>query len=182
MNHILFIFFLNCFDSPGWRDTLWVYSMWLLEFHVTFRISLSSSTSQVALQYELHGISKSIWGVSEVKSSVVSDSSRPHGLQPTRPFRPRDFSKQEYWSGCHCLLQEISWELLYFSNAYFRHRHINMELKCMCMFVLVAQWCPTLCDPMDCSLPGSPVHGILQARILEWVAMPFSKSWGVLPP
>ena len=35
----------------------------------------------------------------------------------------------------------------------------------------VAQSCPTLSDPMDCSLPGSSVHGILQARILEWVAM-----------
>ena len=39
----------------------------------------------------------------------------------------------------------------------------------------VAQSCPTLCKPVDCSLPGSSVHGILQARILEWVAMPFSK-------
>ena len=36
----------------------------------------------------------------------------------------------------------------------------------------VAQLCPTLCDPMDCSLPGTSVHGILQARILEWVAFP----------
>ena len=35
----------------------------------------------------------------------------------------------------------------------------------------VAQLCPTLCNPMDCSLPGSSVHGILQARILEWVAI-----------
>ena len=43
---------------------------------------------------------------------------------------------------------------------------------CMC---LVAQSCPTLCDPIDCSPPGSSVHGILQARILEWVAMPSSK-------
>ena len=40
--------------------------------------------------------------------------------------------------------------------------------------MLVAQLCLTLCDPMDCSLPGSSVHGVLQARILEWVAMPFS--------
>ena len=38
--------------------------------------------------------------------------------------------------------------------------------------VLVAQLCPTLCDPMDCSQPGSCVCGILQARILEWVGMP----------
>ena len=37
------------------------------------------------------------------------------------------------------------------------------------------QSCPTLCDPMDCSLPGFSVHGILQARTLEWVAISFSK-------
>ena len=42
--------------------------------------------------------------------------------------------------------------------------------------VLVTQLCPTLCDPMDCSPPGSSVHGTLQARILEWVAMPFSRG------
>ena len=41
---------------------------------------------------------------------------------------------------------------------------------------LVAQSCLTLCEPMDCSLPGSSLHGILQARTLEWVAMPFSGS------
>ena len=42
--------------------------------------------------------------------------------------------------------------------------------------VVVAQLCPTLCDPMDCSLPGSSVHGILQVRILEWVAISFSRG------
>ena len=44
---------------------------------------------------------------------------------------------------------------------------------------LVAQSCPTLCDPMDCTLPGSSVHGISQARLLEWVAISFSRgsSW-----
>ena len=40
----------------------------------------------------------------------------------------------------------------------------------------VAQLCPTLCNPLDCSLPGSSVHGILQARILEWVAISFSRG------
>jgi len=39
------------------------------------------------------------------------------------------------------------------------------------------QSCPTLCDPMDCSLPGSPVPEILQARTLEWVAISFSNAW-----
>ena len=42
--------------------------------------------------------------------------------------------------------------------------------------VLVTQLCQTLCDPTECSLPGSPLHGILQARILEWVAIPFSRG------
>ena len=40
----------------------------------------------------------------------------------------------------------------------------------------VAQSCPTLCDPMDCSLPAFSVHGILQARILEWVTISFSRG------
>ena len=43
------------------------------------------------------------------------------------------------------------------------------------MKVKVTQSCPTLCDPVDCSLPGSSVNGILQARILKWVAVPFSR-------
>ena len=51
------------------------------------------------------------------------------------------------------------------------HFHMIMPNK-----VLVAQSCPALCDPMDCSSPGSSVHGILQARILEWVTIPFSRG------
>ena len=41
---------------------------------------------------------------------------------------------------------------------------------------LISQSCPTVCDPRDCSLPGTSVHGILQARVLEWVAMPSSRG------
>ena len=47
---------------------------------------------------------------------------------------------------------------------------------CVCVCVLVTQSCPTLYDAMDCSLPGSSVHGIVQARILEWVAISFSRG------
>ena len=47
---------------------------------------------------------------------------------------------------------------------------------CMCLVCLVAQSCLTLCDPMYCSLSGSSVHGILQARFREWVAMPSSRG------
>ena len=48
---------------------------------------------------------------------------------------------------------------------------------CVCVCVLVAQSCPTLCDSMDWSPPGSSVHGTLQARILEWVGIPFSRDF-----
>ena len=64
------------------------------------------------------------------------------------------------------------------------------HVLCWAVLCLVAQLCPTLCDPMDCGPPGSSVHGILQARLLEWVAMPSSRihhgslgilvSWGWL--
>ena len=46
----------------------------------------------------------------------------------------------------------------------------------LCVCAKLLQSCLTLCNPMDCSPPGSSVHGILQARILEWVAMPFSRE------
>ena len=47
---------------------------------------------------------------------------------------------------------------------------------CVCVCVIVTQSCPTLCSPINCSPPGSFVHGILQARILEWVALPFARG------
>ena len=49
-------------------------------------------------------------------------------------------------------------------------------LNPVCIHAKSLQSCPTLCDPMDCSLPGSSVHGILQSRILEWVDMPISRG------
>ena len=52
----------------------------------------------------------------------------------------------------------------------------NILLLSGSQFSSVAQSCPTLCNPMDCSLPCFPVHGILQARTLEWVAISFSNA------
>ena len=66
-----------------------------------------------------------------------------------------EFFRQEYWSGLPFPSPELA--------VWYHH------LFCCC---LVTKSRPTLCDPMDCSPPGSSVHGILQARILEWVAMP----------
>ena len=51
-----------------------------------------------------------------------------------------------------------------------------MVLKEQQVKVKVAQSCPTLCNPVDCSPPGPSVHEVLQARILEWVAIPFSRD------
>ena len=50
--------------------------------------------------------------------------------------------------------------------------YLNVDID---IDIEVAQSCPTLCDPMDCSLRGSSVHGIFQARVLEWVAISFSR-------
>ena len=55
------------------------------------------------------------------------------------------------------------------------HRHIQFGNH-HSVKMLVAQSCPTLCGPVDCSLPSSSVHGILQERILEWVAISFSRG------
>ena len=85
-------------------------------------------------------------------ASVVSSSVWPHRWQPTRLPRPWDSPSNNTGVGCHFLLQ-------------------CMKMKSESE---VAQSCPTLSDPMDCSPPGSSVHGIFQARALEWVAIAFS--------
>ena len=60
---------------------------------------------------------------------------------------------------------------------YHQHHLGNSILETgVVLIVLITQLCTTLCDPMDCSPPGSSVHGILQARIPEWVAIPFSRG------
>ena len=81
-------------------------------------------------------------------------SVQPQRRQPTRLARPRDSPGTNTGVGCHFLLQ-------------------CMKVKSKSE---VAQSCPTLSDPMDCSPPGSSVHGIFQARVLEWVPIAFSES------
>ena len=57
-----------------------------------------------------------------------------------------------------------------------KSKNITKYTHEVCVHAKLLQSCLTLCDPMDCSPPGSSVHGILQARILEWVAMPSSRG------
>ena len=84
----------------------------------------------------------------------MSDSVRPHRRQLTRLPCPWDSPGKNTGVGCHFLLQCMK---------------VKSESE-------VAQSCPTLSDPMDCSLPGSSVHGIFQARVLEWGAIAFSAN------
>ena len=61
------------------------------------------------------------------------------------------------------------------SEAYVRFWNgVHFYIISSVQFISVAQSCPTLSDPMDCSLPGSSIHGIFQARVLEWGAIAFS--------
>ena len=85
----------------------------------------------------------------------MSDSMQPHRRQLTRLPRPWDSPGKNPGVGCHFLLQCLE---------------VKSERE-------VAQSCPTPNDPIDCSLPGSSVHGIFQARVLEWGAIAFSKYW-----
>ena len=78
---------------------------------------------------------------------------RPHRWQPTRLPRPWDPPGKNTGVGCHFLLQCMK---------------VKSERE-------VAQSCPTLSDPMDCSPSGSSAHVIFQARVLEWVAIAFSE-------
>ena len=87
-------------------------------------------------------------------TSVVSDSVWPHGQQPTRLPCPWDSPGKNTGVGCHFLLQCIK---------------VKSQSE-------VAQSCLTLSDPMDCSPQGSSVHGIFQARVLEWGVIAFSNS------
>ena len=85
----------------------------------------------------------------------MSDSARPHRRQPTRLPHPWDSLGKNTGVGCHFLLQCMK---------------VKSEKS------EVAQSCLTLSDPMDCSLPGSSIHGIFQARVLEWGAIAFSNT------
>ena len=91
-------------------------------------------------------------------ASVMSDSMRPHRRQPTRLPHPWDSPGKNTGVGCHFLLQCMK---------------VKSESE-------VAQSC--LSYPMDCSPPGSSVHGIFQARVLEWGAIAFSTIALYEPP
>jgi len=90
----------------------------------------------------------------------VSDSVCPHRRQPTRLHRPWDSPGKNTGVGCHCLLQCMK---------------VKSESE-------VTESCLTLRDLMDCCLPGFSIHGIFQARVLEWGAIAFSGKFTLPHP
>ena len=97
------------------------------------------------------------------------------------------FSRQEYWSGSPCPPPGGLPNPGMVSPASVRNLHllhwqaVSLPLAppgkpAKEVLSEVSQSCPSLCNPVDCSLPGFAVHGILQARVLEWVAISFSKE------
>ena len=104
-----------------------------------------------------------------VSCSGVSDSLRPHGLQPTRLLHPWNFPGKSTGVGCHCL--PLLWTT-YISTIFSIDDPTAAAAAAKSL-----QSCPTLCDPIDSSPSSSPVPGILQARTLEWVAISFSNAW-----
>ena len=93
--------------------------------------------------------------------SIVSDSLQPHGLYPTRLLCPWEFSRQNTGVGCHALLQGIF--PTQGSNPGLPHcrqilYHLSHQGNLSVQFSLVAQSCPTLCNPMNCSTPGPSPH------------------------
>ena len=98
------------------------------------------------------------YAAAAAKSLQSCPTLRPHRRQPTRFLHPWDSPGKNTGVGCHFFLQCI---------------RVKSERE-------VAQSCPTLSDAMDCSPPGSSIHGIFQARVLEWGAVAFSTLIRVL--
>ena len=88
-----------------------------------------------------------------------------------------EFSRQEYWSGLPFLFPgHLSNPGTESESLAWQEDSLPSEPPAAAAAKLL-QSCPTLCNPIDCSPPGSPVPGILQTRTLEWVAISFSNAW-----
>ena len=147
---------LHCLISPEVSSELFTFSYLLI------MLSYPLVIMQIFLQYlPLFKFRKRNWyidcfcserGHAAKSLQLCPTLCDPHRRQPTSLPRPWDSPGKNTGVGCHFLLQWMK---------------VKSESE-------VTQSCPTLCDPMDCSPPGSSVHGIFQARVLEWGATALS--------
>jgi hypothetical protein len=138
--------------QPLWKTGVWKF-LRKLKVKITFYIATVTSVvylkeSEITmLERYLHLLCLLLLLL--LSHFIVSDSVRPHRRQPTRLPGPWDSPGKNTGVGCHFLLQCMK---------------VKSESE-------IAQLRPTLSDPMDCSPPGSSVHWIFQARVLEWGAI-----------
>ena len=159
LSYLLFFLFLFSFSTSGsfsFLSNFFEDSGLFLIYHMGFKINVDSLLSLVAISERcLCKLGPQMLGyilklpdltaaAAEV-TSVMFDSMRPHRWQPTGLPCPWDSPGKNTGVGCHFLLQCVK---------------VKSESE-------VTQSCPTLRDPMDCSLPGSSVHEIFQARVLK---------------
>ena len=151
---MLFFFFLIIFTSYDYFAGEWIY--------FSYHHSISTSVRIILRWILIISISSLNYIAFSLLLLLLSRFSRvrlcaiPQTAAHQAP-QALGFSRQEHWSGCHFLLQCMK---------------VKSESE-------VAQSCPTLHDPMDCGLPGSSVHGIFQARVLEWGAIAFSSHYSI---
>jgi len=140
-------FHYSCLENPMNRGAWWATVQWVAKSWTQLS-NLACTHHNFFLHSSVDGHLLLLLLLSRF-SRVRLYSVRPHRRQPIRLPRPWDSPGKNTGVGCHFLLQCVK---------------VKSESE-------VAQSCLTLSDPMDCSLPGSSVHGIFQARVLEWGAI-----------
>ena len=173
-------FILSSNNYPPWL--LWIMSLWTLVYRYLFE-SLLSILLNLYLEVELlHHILHTVFpqGLRYFASSPAMH--KGSNFSTSLPTLVILFFDNSHHSGCelHCgfnlhvygtVLRIFSWTYGTFVYLFWRN---------VCIYAKLLQSCPTLCSPIHCSPPGSSIYGILQARIMQWIAMPSSR--GSSPP
>ena len=142
------IFLKIFFSNKLWVNAISFFLFFFQLLGIFFKIYRPRIQLYILKQFIFHSVHhlNFLYFENHTLSSVVSDSVWPHRRQPTRLPCPWDSPGKNTGVGCHFLLQ---------------CRKVKSESE-------VTQSCPILSDSMDCSPPGSSIHGIFQARVLEW--------------
>ena len=157
--------------GPGLFDSRACGLSWLLAHFAVIQEAVCTTTPLTMTQMCCGEDGVGGWDLCEVKVSKLvelkqSDSwDFPGG--PVVKTSPSNVGGVGSVPGQRAKIPHASWP---------KNQNIKHKQYCECMHAQSLQSCPTLCNPMDCSQTSSTVHGILQARILEWVAIPFSRG------
>ena len=160
-----------------WTGFNWMFKICKTRKQVSIKTGYSEKATQYyswvqfkQLQKKDLGIIRGFWGG---VSNQWNLSALGHDTASTLPGLP----SPAQWAWQWLLDQEERWQRPWGGHSWWFHKHPEVQLHCLTTTharMKVTQLCPTPSDPMDCSLPGSSIHGICQTRVLEWVAIAFS--------